>query len=211
VTLKPNTVCKSVRISLALISASCWASVSFAQAGEPSLTETLAWLDSTYNPHSDAGGAPGHGIKKIYKDGKLLMQTTTTFTYDRCQITLHTKDDPPVTQIYSEVYNFSLRDIDPNTIKLGKFDPDPCCNGLAGVAEIEFETRNQSPLMDKLQRYEPPLMDDMAKLEGYDHEGKKNTKTFVSEFYIDDTEYGNRFVKAFRHAVGLCGGTPSPF
>jgi hypothetical protein len=173
------------------------------RAGEPSLTETLSWMDSTYNPHSDAGGARGHGIKPIYKDGKLAMRTTSTFTHHGCQITLtlHTQDDP-ATALYSEVYNFNLSDIDPHTIKLVKFDPDP--QSQAGVAEIEFETRNQTPLMDKLRRYEPPLVD---KPQGYEH----YAKTFVSEFYIDDVEYANRFARAFRHAVGLCGGMPSPF
>ena len=63
------------------------------------------------------------------------------------------------------------------------------------VAEMEFETRNQAPLMDVASHTVYP------KLKGDEHDVNTNSKTFVAEFYIDDTEYANRFVKAFRHAV----------
>src|SRR4051812_35459650 len=36
------------------------------QPAQPSLAETLAWMDSTYNPHSDTGGAWGHGREEIF-------------------------------------------------------------------------------------------------------------------------------------------------
>lgn len=79
------------------------------------------------------------------------------------------------------------------------------CSLAEMVFETRNETRNQAPLMDVASHTVYP------KLKGDEHDANTNSKTFVAEFYIDDTEYANRFVKAFRHAVVLCGGTPSPF
>lgn len=165
-------------------------------------------MDSTYNPHSETGGAWGHGVEEIYTDGKLFKRRTSTFAYDGCQISLHTQDDP-ASSLYSnmsssDIYKFSLRDIDTKSITLNLLDPQygglSCDYNLVGnmqcsVAEMEFETRNQAPLMDVASHTVYP------KLKGDEHDVNTNSKTFVAEFYIDDTEYANRFVKAFRHAV----------
>jgi hypothetical protein len=40
--------------------------VSLAEDAHPTLSETLAWMDSTYNPHQDTGGAWGHGVREIH-------------------------------------------------------------------------------------------------------------------------------------------------
>jgi hypothetical protein len=218
VTMKSNIACKSVGIVLALIGTSYWVPASLAQVAEPSLTETLSWMDSTYNPHSDTGGAWGHGIEEIYTNGKLFKRRTSMFTYDGCEISLHTQDDP-ASPLYNEtasgqIYKFNLRDIDGKSITLNLMDPQygglSCDYNFAGnmqcsVAEMVFETRNQAPLMDVASHTVFP------KLKGDDHDANSNRKTFVAELYIDDAEYANRFVKAFRHVAVLCGGTPSPF
>ena len=208
----PLTLCKIVGISLAF-----WVFASFAQDREPSLTETLSWMDRTYNPHRDAGGAWGHGIEEIYSSGKLFKRRTSTFTYDGCQISLNMQDDPAsplYSNLYtSSVYHFNLRDIDQSSIKLYLFDPQygglSCDfnqgNMVCSIAEMEFQTRNQTPLMDEDLHIVWP------KLKGNEHEARKSRKTFVAEFYIDDAQYANRFAKAFRHAIALCGGEPSPF
>jgi hypothetical protein len=70
---------------------------------------------------------------------------------------------------------------------------------------MEFETPNQTPLIDEAYRIIYP------KLRGDEHEVSKTGKTFVAEFFIDDAKYAERFVKAFRHATQLCGGKASPF
>jgi hypothetical protein len=218
VTLKSNTACKSVSIVVALIGTGYWVPPSLAQVAEPSLTETLSWMDATYNPHRDTGGAWGHGVEEIYTHGKLFKRRTSTFTYDGCQIILHTQDDP-ASPSYSnmasaDIYKFNLRDIDAKSITLNLMDPQygglSCDYNFAGtmqcsLADMVFETRNQAPRMDVASHTVFP------KLKGADHDADSNRKTFVAELYIDDAEYANRFVKAFRHAVVLCGGTPSPF
>jgi hypothetical protein len=65
------------------------------------LSETLAWMDNSYNPHPDFG-AYGHGRTGWYapKDGSrntydeyLVSGSTETFKYNGCQMTLHFEDN----------------------------------------------------------------------------------------------------------------------
>jgi hypothetical protein len=51
-----------------------------------------------------------------------------------------------------------------------------------------------------------------AELTGTDHnaEGHNNQQS-KGWFIVDDVSYAERFAKAFRHAVELCGGKSSKF
>jgi hypothetical protein len=189
-----------------------------AQAEEPSLAETLAWMDSTYNPHDNVGGGFGHGREEILeaKTGNSFKRRFSFFTYNDCDFTLHRRDDPTA-PLYSELYStevdsFNLRDIDLTSIKIYRYSSqfgglscDISRNIICDVAHIEFETRNQEPLI----KHELHLV--YPKLQGSEHDAWSNKPTFVSAFYVDDPEYADRFAKAFRHAVALCGGKVSPF
>jgi hypothetical protein len=70
------------KVVLASTVASFLSFASSARDAEPSLSEALAWMDSTYNSHQVNGGAFGHGVEEIYIDGKLSKRRTETFTYD---------------------------------------------------------------------------------------------------------------------------------
>ena len=71
---------------------------------------------------------------------------------------------------------------------------------------VEFETRNQEPLIDEEVHIVSP------KLRGTNHETSYREKTFLAAFYMDDDKnYAGRFAKAFRHAIALCGGKSSVF
>jgi hypothetical protein len=188
-----------------------------AQAEEPSLSETLAWMDSTYNSHQSAGGAFGHGREESSVNGKTFKRRTEFFTYDGCQISLHIEDDPTA-PLFSEMYSsmvdtLNLRDVDPTSIKTRLFasqyggiscDFDPV-HLICDMAEIDFETRNQAPLISTESHHIYP------KLQGSDHESGGKGTSFTSWFVVDNVEYAARFAKAFRHAVALCGGKPSAF
>jgi hypothetical protein len=188
-----------------------------AQAEEPSLAETLAWMDSTYNPHDNVGGGFGHGREEILEaeTGNPFKRRFSFFTYSGCDFTLHRRDDPTA-PLYSGLYSshvdsFNLRDIDLTSIKiyryssLGGLSCDVLPNSICDVANIEFTTRNQEPLI------KTELHIVFPKLQGSEHDAWSNKPTFVSEFYVDDPKYAERFAKAFRHAVALCGGKVSPF
>ena len=68
---------------------------------------------------------------------------------------------------------------------------------ICDVAEIEFETRNQAPLIKE------DLYIVWPKLQGNDHEAHDNKPSFVAAFYVDNSEYADRFAKAFGHPVAL--------
>src|SRR5258705_264186 len=54
------------------------------EADEPSLSDTLGWMDSTYNPH---GTSPGHGKWETFtSNGKVFQRRTTHFTYNGCSV-----------------------------------------------------------------------------------------------------------------------------
>jgi hypothetical protein len=206
---------KVIKVSLAVMTASCWSLASSAQDGQPSLSETLAWMDSTFNPHE--GGSFGYGVEDAYVGEKLSKRRTETFTYDGCTMTLHIQDDPN-TPLYSEgytstLYTFNLRDIDPTSIKTWQqasqfyglsCDLDPT-HQTCDTEEMEFQTRNKEPLIDE----ETHAV--FRKLKGSDRESSSKRKTFVIRFFFNDVQYAGRFVSAFRHAVTLCGGKKSTF
>jgi hypothetical protein len=183
--------------AVAIMVATFWSSPSLAEDVQPTLSETLAWMDSTYNPHSHTGGAWGHGVREIHdSNGKPSERRTSTFTYNGCQMTLHAQDDPNAplfSDLYQSItYNFSLRDIDPNSVII--------------TSLVEFQTRNQEPLIEE------DVHTVYSRLTGTEHETRYKEKTFLAAFYIDDDKiYAGRFAKAFRHAIVQCGGKPSAF
>jgi hypothetical protein len=84
----PAIIPKLGAILLAATCVSAWDIPSSAEPStEPSLAETLAWVDGTYNNHMNEGGAIGHGDLEIYSDPRSLKMTKrliTKFTYQNC-------------------------------------------------------------------------------------------------------------------------------
>jgi hypothetical protein len=178
---------------VAITVASCWSSQSVAE-DQPSLSETLAWMDSTYNPHYNTGGSWGHNVFEAHNsDGKITVRRTSTFTYDGCQITLYSEDYPVGLDgiHWTTIYRFNLRDLDPTAVTTDSM--------------VEFRAHNQEPLVKEDVHTVYP------KREGTEHETRSKGRTFFIVFYMDDIPYMERFAKAFRHAIALCGGKSSVF
>jgi hypothetical protein len=72
-------------------------------------------------------------------------------------------------------------------------------------AEVEFHIRNEVPKIknDSVTTY--------AELTGNDHEAQSHDYISKGWFRVDDAAYAERFAKAFKHAVALCGGQASRF
>ena len=209
-----------IKIAIGIIAGSLIAmssSISLAENSGPTLGETLSWMDGTYNPHRDSGGGWGHGREEIFSLGKPFKRRSSTFTYDGCTMEITRMDDPtaPAYSITSSkvVSALNLKDIDPSSIKAYLFDPQygglSCDFDLGGMkctaAEVEFQTFNQKPLIENEWEFT------YHSLVGDEHENRTKSKSFVSMLYFDDADYTKRFVRAFRHAIDLCGGKPSPF
>ena len=189
------------------------------------LSETLAWMDNSYNPHPDISGAYGHGRTGWYahKSGGgayeevLVSGSTETFTYNGCLMTLHFEDNRAAeankATYSSHSSSFSLGDINPQSIKMstishtGGFycEAFPDANMDCDHAEIVFKTRLEAPLIDENWNVIYP------KLQESEHESKGSSKSNTAHFMVNDVEYAKRLTKAFRHAVELCGGKPEPF
>ncbi len=56
-------------IALAVAAACLWTNGSTAQDEQPTLADTLAWMDSTFNPHISEGGSFGYGVEEDYLKG----------------------------------------------------------------------------------------------------------------------------------------------
>jgi hypothetical protein len=206
---------KNFMASLAVTVATCWPLASSAQDGQLSLTETLAWMDKTFNPHE--AGSLGYGEYAEYSNGKLMTRRTETFTYVGCKMTLHIQDDPkaaiPGYWYTSRLYSFSLHDIDPASFEISTFDSKhaglPCgINPLGMTCNMEsifFKTTDKELLLEE----EGTTV--YKEQQGDAHETHGNNKTFGAFFYLNNLEYADHFAKAFRHAISLCGGKPSPF
>jgi hypothetical protein len=177
----------------------------------PSLTDTLAWMDSTYNHH--IGGSFGYGeLRWTDPNGKVVRYETESFTYDGCKLTLKTRGDlltPAFDEHAPERTDVvDLGNVDPNSLRPYKhyssaagLSCDLDMSAFTCDSEIlEFLTRNDLPLIAQLERQ------NTAK--GVD---KTDSKTFAGELDFNDTAYAKRFEAAFRHAIDLCGGRRSTF
>jgi hypothetical protein len=92
----------------------------FVTACDSELSDTLSWMDNTYNPHTNHDGAIGHGRSDWYGPREVLADGyTETFTHNGCEMTLHIeKDRPAGQQMYSSSsHSFNLSDINPQSIK----------------------------------------------------------------------------------------------
>jgi hypothetical protein len=192
------------------------------------LAETLRWMDQTYNPHD--GGANygrGHGDETHYlehsdtRTEEITEEFHETFAAkDRCTLVLHHETVP--IGIFKDVYTnsdyaLSLGDVDPNSIKIKTYDfhkdvfncADPNQVKLYDLdcssAEIEFQIRNEVP------RIKEDSVTIYVELKGKEHEAQVHSQVSKGWFSVDDATYAERFARAFRHAVELCGGEASRF
>jgi hypothetical protein len=195
------------------------------QTSDGGLSETLVWMDNSYNPHPGVSGAYGHGLTGWYTpkiggrpfEEVLASGSNETFTYNGCQMTLHIEDDRAAEEakdIYASVsYSFNLRDINPQSIKMSTISHSGgfYCEAFPGAnmdcdhAEIAFKTHLEAPLIDEDWDTIYP------KYQGSEHESKRSSKVNEASFMVNDVEYAKRLMKAYRHAVELCGGKPEPF
>jgi len=182
------------------------------RAEEPSLADTLQWMDNTYNRHGDSFG---HGRWETYTVGKLFQRRDTRITYDGCRMTVSISGGVLAENRQDRSsHAFKLGDIDPSSIHTRAHssedagvacDAFPSLGMTCDIAEMIFETRNKVALIEAEHHNIYP------KLAGADHESHSSYKTAESSIEFDDVKYAARFQNAFRHAVTLCGGRPSAF
>ena len=161
-------------------------------ADEPSLTETLLWMDNTYNPHEHY---LGHGRWETYSVGKLFQRRFARFTYDGCKLTFSTTGGVLAEQCRdNSSLSVNLADLDPTSIHTKAYSSQtagiaceafPSLGMDCDVAEMTFETRNQVPLMETRHHFVYP------ELKGKDHDSYAEGKSFEAGILIDDVKYAS--------------------
>jgi hypothetical protein len=169
----------------------------------PSLSETLEWMKSTLGPKglipSDRNG---YNKYEAVPGKTSYTEIIKSFYYDGCRVKVVKLAETvnPLVGDYVAQYTdeFALSDFDPYTVKTDTGDSD-----LRGHIVV-FSTTNDKKLIhcssitlngkDAGQPSEcVPALDDTEQLR------------------FSSTDYTERFAKALRHAIKLCGGKPSAF
>lgn len=184
--------------------------------------DTLAWMDNTYNSHTEVVGSYGHGSTGSYRKGEngqpdsLESGYDQSFTHRGCQVNVTIKENPSAElgkdMLSDDTISFNLGDLNPASIKVSPrthyggiacadYLPDEICDW----AEITVKTHNEAPLVQVNTHLIFP------KLTGKDHDVFSPTKDSGTYFEVEDVEYAQQFAKALRHAIELCGGKPESF
>jgi hypothetical protein len=116
------------------------------------------------------------------------------------------------------VLQFSLKDIDPSRVKTKRDEIDPKYRPHVVGAIVEFWTtddksviRKQSAVW-KVDSIYYTSNENLVSCTGPDKGcATKEASIETGDLTVDSLEFAQRFAKAFRHAVELCGGKPSAF
>jgi hypothetical protein len=189
---------------------------------QPTLAETEKWIMQTFSTDSNSGRANC----KEFNPAQPASEYGTSFYCEYESYVLDLKGcDATLTILYSHrtqaditsdqkeekntsVLSFNLRDIDPSSIlskePTGSFGPlkKKTYHYNIAAVEVDFSTTDGADSMEVTFPHAPGPATPVKKHKCCDYFGSG----------IDlKPEYALRFVKAFRHAVELCGGKPSAF
>jgi len=140
------------------------ASLAFGQTNSPSLEDTIAWMDNTYN-HSGRGFV----VQSERHTNHWSFEETSRFTYSQGRMVLiqvepgdtNWRGGSPVGKWATYDFSFNLRDIDPTTIHvqpLSSIYMSDCTNpeearelgDCGSQAEVQFSIRDEQRLIQKV-------------------------------------------------------------
>lgn len=162
---------------------------------QPSLKETLTWM---HNFAADNASQVIGQSTENNQDCKLgtsncqQRHDETTFDSQGCDATIKWSITFDYKDHGTYTHKVSLKNLDPNSVKIVKDRPFE----IAVLAE----TINNEKLIT--QSFAPPKESTLGT--------STQTQAFV-ELVFSSQEYANRFAKALRLAIRLCGGKPSAF
>lgn len=186
------------------------------QGKEPPLSDTLKWMQQSLKTDNRYSSVVEH-----LPDARNTEVTSVELAYYiGCRVVFnksHTEtsysDTPRKFEsmvVSTAVYTVNLKDLDPQSIKLVPFRMFAYVEGDSDEAEIEFRTRDDESVIDEQWTLKTQKGNNTNKWDSEQNSAKGN-RTNSGSFAIGDLEYAKRFVKAFRHAVELCGAKSSTF
>jgi hypothetical protein len=164
------------------------------QDKSPSLDSTLEYMRNTLSRYTY--------MHTTGKDQELNLkggEPCRIYVESQITVTLHTPQDG----VYPFEYQFHLGTIDPDSVKV-----------------VTDDAQKNKPEGWKLTNVHLAAMDNRPTIFASASEWKKSKKmpktlqlaTFTDfDFQFRDREQAERFAKALKHAVTLCGGKPSAF
>jgi len=162
-----------------------------------SLQETISWMQDF---------SKAHGMR--FFDGRLAVENA--FFSDP----LHQKPSVPGCAVWTTydshggkpgvinaaVEFFNLSDINPDSVKADEY------------GNVLFETTDPSGKIDRTDTFDPSITSmKLFTPEGWAQGHTTEGPSFLGSLNFDSVESAQRFAKALKHAVSLCGGAPSPF
>jgi hypothetical protein len=186
----------SLRLIIAGVILVSVATYAFAQQDTPTLKETLEWMQNTLD--SGAGS-----LYMSQKDGSTEKREVTLPDAKSCEVSFQYQTGLLENYSYGIIKKptfkvmerFNFKDIDPTTIESGEPTKDGKPADIIGSYVIfNATTRDNAKLISN-------------------NNGTTTTQTFTSDSLIFELPYpyADRFTKAFKHAVTLCGGKASSF
>jgi hypothetical protein len=165
-----------------------------AYAQQPaSLEDTLVWMQ---NFVADNGSQftgernTDNGACKLGTANCELRHDVTTFDSHGCRATIQWSVAVNYKDVGTHTYHFSLKDLDPNSV--------------ASVKDNPFE----NAVVVETTNSEKRVTESFTLPNGKTEERNKHARV---ELVFDEGDNARRFVKAFKHAIQLCGGKPSGF
>ena len=152
------------------------------QTEEPSLNDTLAWMQAFVHGH------PAFRVSDEFSSSGCQATITETYAYTGFY---------PYGKIKTRVETVSLSDLDPTAIKYELVSPSNLTHDTGGYVVTMDSTNNQSAI-----QIEFIDVKGQSKL-------KTSGKSFGA--YLLDADSAHRFGAALKHTVVLCGGKASPF
>lgn len=159
----------------------------------PSLKETEHWMQNTLNNS-------GAGTLYVRNKESAEERTWNMPFASSCEVSFEYRTgDPGVAGFlkrvdYEAIYKFNLKDIDPSSIKLVNAGSD-----IIGPKSIVMVGTKDDANLITLEFPRKVRAADIVPIP---------SNSLLFEF---GSPYAKRFVRAFRHAVVLCGGKPSSF
>jgi hypothetical protein len=174
----------------------CAATCALAQ-DTPTLKETMDWMQNTLD--SGAGS-----LYMSQKDGSTEKREVTLPDAKSCEVSFQYQTGLLANYSYGIITKptfkllekLNFKDIDPTTIQSGKPTKDGKPADIIGPYVIFFATtRDNAKLISNIRDLLP------------------TPQTFTSDLLTFSLPYpyADRFTKAFKHAVALCGGKASSF
>lgn len=168
-----------------------------AHAQQPvSLKETLEWMHNfaADNGRQYAGQRnTDNGSCELGTPDCEQRKDVTTFDSQGCSATVKWSVALNYKDVGTQTYRFAPKDLDPKS--------------AVWVKDMPFENAVIADTANSVKKvnvvFTPP--------EGMTwNKSLDEPQTFVA-LVFDNGDHGKRFVKAFKHAIQLCGGKPSPF